>query len=97
MEAAIEAGADDVETSEDGHDIYCEPDELNTVQTALEASLGTAETARLDWRPLNTVDVPEDKAQSLLKFLDVLDDNDDVQRVAANYEIADDVLERLSA
>ena len=97
MEAAIEAGADDVESTDDGHDIYCAPDDLNTVQSALEGPLGTAETARLDWKPLNTVDVPEDKAISLMKFLDVLDDNDDVQRVAANYEIADDVMERLSA
>ncbi|MGB0696682.1 MAG: YebC/PmpR family DNA-binding transcriptional regulator [Rhodospirillaceae bacterium] len=97
LEAAIEAGADDVESSEDGHDIYCAPDDLNTVSSALEAGLGEPEFARLDWRPNLTVPVDADNAKTLLKLLDVLDDNDDVQRVAANYEIDDAVMESLSA
>ncbi|MBB4264995.1 YebC/PmpR family DNA-binding transcriptional regulator [Roseospira visakhapatnamensis] len=101
LDAAIEAGADDVvsdvDDEEGGHDIYCQPDDLNGVREAMTAALGEPEAARLDWRPQNTVPVDEDTAGTLLKFLDVLDDNDDVQRVAANYEIADDVMQRLSA
>ncbi|MBB4287309.1 YebC/PmpR family DNA-binding transcriptional regulator [Roseospira goensis] len=97
LEAAIEAGADDVVSDDSGHDIYCQPDDLNAVREALTAARGEPETARLDWRPNSTVPVDEATAQTLLKFLDVLDDNDDVQRVAANYEIADDVLQKLSA
>ncbi len=97
LEAAIEAGADDVESGEDGHDIYCAPDDLGAVSKAMEESLGEPEYARLDWKPLSTVAVDEKTAPTLLKFLDVLDDNDDVQRVAANYEIDDAVMEKLSA
>lgn len=97
LEAAIEAGADDVVSDDEGHDIYCQPDDLNAVREAMTAAKGEPEAARLDWRPNSTVPVDEDTAKTLLKFLDVLDDNDDVQRVAANYEIADEVMEKLSA
>ena len=96
MEAAIEAGADDVASGPGGHDIYCAPDNLHAVQKALEASLGEAETARLDWRPTMTVNVSADKAETLMNLLNVLEDNDDVQRVAANYEISDEVMANLS-
>ncbi len=95
MEAAIEAGADDVESSEDGHEIFCKPDDLNTVQKALEDALGEPESARLDWRPLNTVDLDKATAEKLFNLLDVLDDDDDVQRVAGNFEIDDAVLAEL--
>ena len=97
FEAALEVGADNVESSEEGHEITCQPDDLNTVREALEAKFGTPESARLDWRPQTTVPVNEQAAETLLKFLDVLDDNDDVQRVQANYDIPDDVMEKLSA
>ncbi len=97
FEAALEAGAGDVDSSSDGHDIYCAPDDFSTVREALEASLGEPETARLDWKPQNTVEVDEGAAETLLKLLDVLEDSDDVQRVAANFEISDDVMQRLSA
>ena len=96
MEAAINAGADDVVTSESGHDIYCAPDSLHAVQKALEQSLGESETARLDWKPSMTVNVPADKAEILMDLLNVLEDNDDVQRVAANYEISDEVMANLN-
>ncbi len=97
FEAALEAGAEDVESSAQGHDIYCQPDDFNTVREGLERVLGTAEMARLDWKPQNTVALGEKQAETLLKLLDVLEDNDDVQRVAANFEIADEVMQRLSA
>ncbi|MBE1237800.1 YebC/PmpR family DNA-binding transcriptional regulator [Phaeovibrio sulfidiphilus] len=95
LEAAIEAGADDVESSEDGHDIYCQPDELANVTRLLEGELGEAEASRLDWRPKMTVAVGADAAETLMKFLSALDDSDDVQRVAANYEIDDAIMEKL--
>ena len=98
FEAALDAGADNVESSEDGHDVTCAPDSLNSVREALEAKFGAPASARLDWQPQTTVPVTDEQtAQTLLKFLEVLDDNDDVQRVQANFDIAADVMERLSA
>jgi len=97
FEAALDAGASDVSSDGDGHEVYCGPEELGAVRDALEERFGAPEDARLDWKPQTTVAVDEDTAATLLKFLDVLDDNDDVQRVAANFDIADDVMERLSA
>jgi YebC/PmpR family DNA-binding regulatory protein len=96
FEATLEAGAEDVESAASGHDVYCAPDDLSRVRDALERRFGPAESARLDWRPCSQVPVGEDDAASLFKLLNALDDSDDVQRVAANFEVADDVLERLS-
>ena len=73
------------------------PDDVSAGRDARKGRVGTAEDARLDWKPHNPVAVDEDAAGILLKLLDALDDNDDVQRVAANFDVADDVLERLSA
>jgi YebC/PmpR family DNA-binding regulatory protein len=97
LEAAIEAGADNIDSGEAGHDILCAPDDLGAVREALEARFGPAESARLDWRPRSLVQVSEDDAASLFKLLNSLDDNDDVQHVAANFEVAEDVMARLSA
>jgi YebC/PmpR family DNA-binding regulatory protein len=97
FEAALESGAQDVESSADGHEITCDPDDFSDVRDALDEKYGEPESARLDWKPQNSVEVEEDTAGTLLKLLDVLDDNDDVQRVAANFDIAEDVMDRLSA
>ncbi|NQV47518.1 MAG: YebC/PmpR family DNA-binding transcriptional regulator [Rhodospirillaceae bacterium] len=97
FEAALEAGASDVVSSDDGHEIFCAPDDLGTVRDALEDQFGAPEDARLDWKPQTTTELNEDKALTLLKLLDVLEDNDDVQRVASNFEVSDEVMERLSA
>lgn len=97
LEAAIEAGAQDVESGEDSHEVYCEPDDFNEVRAALEGKLGEPDVARLDWRPLNKTDLNEDQARSLFKFLDVLDDDDDVQRVTAAFEVSEEVMQKLSA
>ncbi len=97
LEGAIEAGAADVVSTETGHEIVCAVEDLNAVRDALEAKFGAADSARLDWKPLNTIPLDEEKAAALFKFMDVLDDNDDVQRVAANFEVDDTVMERLSA
>lgn len=97
FDAALEAGAIEVESGDAGHEINCAADDLSTVRDALEEKFGEADAARLDWKPQTMVPVDEAAAETLFKLLDVLDDNDDVQRVAVNFEVADDVLERLSA
>ena len=97
FEAALEAGADDVETTDETHEIRCQPEDLHSVAGVLEGSLGEPQSAQLVWRPQTTVSLDEGPASTLLKLLDVLDDNDDVQSVSANYDIAEDVMERLTA
>ena len=97
FEAALEAGANDVESNDEGHGITCAPDDLGAVRDVLEAKFGAPEAARLDWKAGSAVAVGEEDAETLFKLLEVLDDNDDVQRVATNFEVADEVLERLSA
>jgi YebC/PmpR family DNA-binding regulatory protein len=95
FEAALEAGADDVESDDEGHEIWTQLDSLHEVAKALEATLGEADAAKLAWRPATTVEVGEADAGSLLKLIDALDDDDDVQTVWGNYEVADAVMEKL--
>ena len=97
FEAALEAGADNVESHDEAHEVTCAAEDFTTVRDALEAQFGAPEEAGLVWKPQNTVAVDEDRAQSLLKLLDVLDDNDDVQSVSANFEISDDIMAKLTA
>ena len=96
FEAALEVGADNVESDDDGHEIVCATDDYNTVSEALEQKFGAPSESGLVWKPQNTVQVSEDHAGTLLKLLDVLDDNDDVQNVSFNFEIPDDVLAKLT-
>jgi YebC/PmpR family DNA-binding regulatory protein len=97
LEAAIEAGADNVESDVEGHEITTAPEDFFTVRDALEARFGAPEAARLDWRPGTTVTLDEERAASVLKLLDALDDSDDVQNVYANFDIPDAVMQKLSA
>ncbi len=97
FEAALEAGASDVDSSADGHEIISAPDDLHKVREALEARFGPARGAALVWRPQNAVTIDEAAAESLFPLLEALDDNDDVQAVSANFEVADDILRKLSA
>jgi YebC/PmpR family DNA-binding regulatory protein len=97
LEAAIEAGADDCESGDDGHVIYCNPDELHQVAKSLEDRFGEPRAVQILWRPKLSVPVDEESAQKLLRLIDGLEDSDDVQDVYSNFEIADEVLERLSA
>ena len=97
MEAAIEAGAEDVETDEDGHTITCAFEDIGTVSKALEEALGEAESINVVWKPQNRTPVDEDRASTLMKLFDALDSDDDVQNVYSNEDIAQDVMERLSA
>ena len=97
LEAAIEAGADECDSDADGHELTCALDAFHTVRDALEAKFGDADRAEITWKPTAAVDVDEEKAVTILKLIEALDDSDDVQSVAANFEVADDVLEKLSA
>jgi YebC/PmpR family DNA-binding regulatory protein len=95
FEAALEAGADDVTSSEDGHEIWTSNESLHEVVKALTPVLGEPDGAKLAWRPQIMVDVGEGDAATLFKLLDSLDDDDDVQTVWGNYEISDEVMEKL--
>lgn len=97
LEAAIEAGADDVQSSESGHVITCSFESLAAVSSALEAALGEAESAKPVWRPTLTTDVDEDAAGSILKLIATLEDDDDVQTVTANFDVSEDILAKLTA
>jgi len=97
MMAAIEAGAEDVESSEDGHVIWCADTDLNEVSTALEAELGESESTKLVWRPTTTTELGLEDAQKLFKLIEALEDDDDVQSVTTNFEVSDEVMEQLSA
>jgi YebC/PmpR family DNA-binding regulatory protein len=97
MEAAIEAGAEDVETDENGHVILCAFEDLGDVSKALETVLGEAESVKAIWKPQNTVPVDEDRAQSILKLVGTLEDDDDVQNVYVNFEVDEATLAKLSA
>jgi len=95
FEAALEAGAEDVESSEDEHEIWTAMDALHEVAKALEEKLGPADSAKLAWKPQTTVELDESNAGTLLKLVDALDDDDDVQTVWGNYEVPDEVMEKL--
>ena len=97
LEAAIEAGAEDCQSTEEGHEVTCAPDELGQVRDALEAKFGAAETVKIVWRPKTLTPVEADAAESLFKLIDVLEDNDDVQNVYANFEASDELMEKLTA
>ncbi|HUN45690.1 MAG TPA: YebC/PmpR family DNA-binding transcriptional regulator [Stellaceae bacterium] len=97
FEAAAEAGADNVESDAESHTVTCAPDDFNAVRDGLEKRFGPAQSAKLVWRPKTVTPVSGEAADSLLKLLETLEDSDDVQNVYANFEMADDVLARLSA
>ena len=95
FEAALEAGAEDVESTEDEHSIWTSMDALHEVAKALEATLGAAESAKLAWKPQLLVEVDEANAATLLKMIDALEDDDDVQTVWGNYDVSDEVMAKL--
>ncbi|MGB2051367.1 MAG: YebC/PmpR family DNA-binding transcriptional regulator [Candidatus Puniceispirillaceae bacterium] len=95
FEAALEAGAQDVETDNDTHLVTTNPEDFNAAREKLEEIFGTPEEAQLTWVAQNTLDVNEDQARTLLKFIDTLEDNDDVQSLSFNFEISDEILTKL--
>ncbi len=96
LEAAIEAGAEDVESDEGGHRIWTSIDSLHEVARALEPMLGESEGTRLAWKPSTDVEVRGDDAEQLMKLVDALEEDDDVQTVWGNYDVPEDELERLA-
>ncbi|MUH06067.1 YebC/PmpR family DNA-binding transcriptional regulator [Commensalibacter melissae] len=97
FEAAIEAEADNVEENDDVYEITCAMENFFAVRDALEARFKDPENAKIEWRPSNTVALDEDNARTLLKLIEVLEDHDDVQNVFANFDLSDEIAERLSA
>jgi len=97
LEAAIDAGADDVVSNESGHEIYAAPDSFGTVAKALEAKFGEPRKAALTWKPQNSVALDDDKGELMLELIAALEDNDDVQNVFANFEVSDAVVAKASA
>lgn len=97
LEAAIEAGADNCECDDSLHTITCSLENFGAVRDSLEKKFESPDTAKLIWQPKNTITVDEDQAQQIIKFIDALEDNDDVQEVFSNFEIPEDVLAKLSA
>lgn len=95
MMAAIEAGAEDVQSSEEGHVIYCADTDLNEVATALEADLGESDSTKLVWVPNISTELDLEGMEKLMKLIDALEDDDDVQRVTANFEASDEVMAQL--
>jgi YebC/PmpR family DNA-binding regulatory protein len=95
FEAALDAGADDVSSTDEGHEIWTAVENLHGVAKALETTLGEPEGTKLAWRPQTMVNVEAADAATLFKMLDVLDDDDDVQTVWGNYEMSDEVMESL--
>jgi YebC/PmpR family DNA-binding regulatory protein len=97
LEAAIEAGAEDVVSNESGHEIYTTQESLREVAKALEAKFGEPRKAALVWKPQNSVSVDDEQGEKLLKLIEALNDNDDVQNVYANFEVSDSLMQKLSA
>jgi YebC/PmpR family DNA-binding regulatory protein len=95
LDAAIEAGADDVISSESGHEVYASQETFREVAKALEAKFGEARKAALTWKPQNTVPVDDETGEKLLKLIDLLNEHDDVQNVFANFEVSDALMARL--
>ena len=93
--AAIEAGAEDVESSEEGHLIWCQDTDLNDVANALETELGESQSTKLIWKPITTTELDLEGMQKLMKLIDALEDDDDVQRVTANFEASDEIMDQL--
>jgi len=97
FEAALEAGAENCESDRETHDIYTAPDELNTVRESLESTYGEANKSKLIWKPKDPTALDEEQAESLMKLIEVLEDLDDVSEVYGNYEISDEIYEKLAS
>src|SRR5687768_7415752 len=96
LDAAVDAGAEDVESDEEGHQVWTAQDDLHGVARALEAALGPAESVGLAWRPQTAVEVAADDAERLVRLVETLEDDDDIQTVWGNYEMSEAVMERLA-
>ena len=95
LEAAIEGGADDVVSSENGHEVYAAQDTFREVAKALETKFGEARKAQLTWKPQNTIAVDDETGEKLIKLIDLLNEHDDVQNVYANFEVSDALVAKM--
>ncbi|MBV8796807.1 MAG: YebC/PmpR family DNA-binding transcriptional regulator [Hyphomicrobiales bacterium] len=95
LEAAIEAGADDVASGPEEHEVITSVAALNDAQKALEAKFGEPRKASIVWRPQNTIAVDDEAGEKILRLVGALEDNDDVQTVTANFEVSEALLEKL--
>ena len=96
LDAAIDAGAEDVQSTEDGHQVFTAPDTLNEVAKALEAKFGEPRKAAMLWKPQNTIALDDEAGEKVLKLIESLDESDDVQNVYANFEVSDALLAKMS-
>jgi len=96
FEGALEAGADNVESDENGHEVTTAVEDFNAVREAMESKFGTPEEAGLTWKPQNTTPINEDQAQTFMKLMDALDDLDDVQSVSSNVDIPEDIMAKMN-
>lgn len=92
LEEAIEAGAEDVETSEEGHTVYTADNELSAVSTLMESAIGEADTTRIIWKPTTTTELDKEGALKVFRLIEALEDEDDVQAVTTNFEVSDEIL-----
>jgi transcriptional/translational regulatory protein YebC/TACO1 len=97
LEAAVDAGAEDVASNEDGHQIFTTPETLGDVAKALEGKFGEPRKAALMWKPQNTVALDDESGEKVLKLIESLDDSDDVQNVYANFEVSDALVAKMGA
>ena len=95
LEAAIEAGADDVRSDESGHEVTCEQGALGEVAKALEARFGEPRRTALVWRPQNTVEVDDETAEKLVRLVEMIEDQDDVQNVFVNFAVSDAMMAKM--
>jgi transcriptional/translational regulatory protein YebC/TACO1 len=96
LETALDVGAEECDSDEEEHEFLTSPEDFATVRDALEAKLGAPATAGIFFRPQNTVAVSDSVGETLMKLIDILDDNDDVQRVTGNYELSDALVAKLA-
>ena len=97
MEAALDIGADNCETDREFHTVTCSLENFITIREQLEKRYGAPVSAKMVWKPKNTVAVGEEQAKNLIKLIEALEDDDDVQEVFSNFEISEDLITRLSA
>ena len=97
LDAAIEAGADDVTSNEDGHQVFTTPESLRDVAKALETKFGEPRKSAMLWKPQNTVALDDAAGEKMLNLIELLDENEDVQNVYANFEVSDALMKKLSA
>ncbi|MEE7450558.1 YebC/PmpR family DNA-binding transcriptional regulator [Methylobacterium radiotolerans] len=97
LEAAIEAGADDVSSGEDGHEVICAQDSYGEVTKALEARFGEPARTGLIWKAQNTINVDDETGEKLIRLVEVIEDQDDVQHVYVNFALSDDLVAKLQA